>query len=207
MKVIFLGPPGCGKGTQSGIASQKYNVPQISTGDLFRENIKNQTQLGITAKRYMDEGKLVPDELVMDLLLDRIAKDDCKNGFLLDGFPRTMNQATSLDAQIQVDAVLCIQIPNEEILERLGGRMTCRTCSQPFNKAEAMDGKCPKCGGELYQRDDDKEETILKRIETYDNQTAPLIGYYREKGNFYEIDGMVGKNNVTTLVAKVLDLL
>ena len=207
MKVIFLGPPGCGKGTQSGIASQKYNVPQISTGDLFRENIKNQTQLGITAKRYMDEGKLVPDELVMDLLLDRIAKDDCKNGFLLDGFPRTMNQATSLDAQIQVDAVLCIQIPNEEILERLGGRMTCRTCSQPINKAEAVDGKCPKCGGELYQRDDDKEETILKRIETYDNQTAPLIGYYREKGNFYEIDGMVGKNNVTTLVAKVLDLL
>ncbi|MCT4565502.1 MAG: adenylate kinase [Maledivibacter sp.] len=197
MRLILLGPPGAGKGTQAAKIISKYNVPHISTGDIFRKNIKEGTELGKKAKEYMDKGLLVPDELVVAIVEDRLKEADCKNGFLLDGFPRTVNQAKALDEvltnmNISLDRVINIKVDKEKLVERAIGRRICRDCGLAyhikFNKSQD-EGKCDSCGGELYQRNDDKEETVSKRIQVYLNETAPLIDYYSGKGIIEDIDG------------------
>ncbi|SKC35339.1 adenylate kinase [Maledivibacter halophilus] len=204
MRLILLGPPGAGKGTQAVKITKKYNVPHISTGDIFRKNIKEGTQLGKKAKEYMNKGLLVPDELVVAIVEDRLNEEDCKSGFLLDGFPRTVNQAKALDKvlenmNISLDQVINIKVDKNVLVGRAVGRRICKDCGLAyhveFNKSK-IDGKCDKCGGELYQRDDDKEETVSKRIEVYLNETSPLISYYSEKGILADIDGQKDINEV-----------
>ena len=200
MNVILLGPPGSGKGTQAQKIAEQYHIPQISTGDILRSAVKERTPLGVEAQGYMDQGKLVPDEVVVGIVRDRLMVSDCKKGFIMDGFPRTLPQAEALDATLgemkwEIDHVISIEVDNEELLRRLTGRRTCRTCGAMFHlmfNPPKKDGICDQCGGELYQRDDDQEETIRARLQVYDEQTAPLIAYYREKGLLRTIDG-VGK--------------
>lgn len=197
MRAILLGPPGAGKGTQAETIVNEFNIPHISTGDIFRKNIKEETALGKKVKEFLDKGLLVPDELTVDLVKDRLLEDDCKNGFLLDGFPRTIAQADALDTVLaemnqKLDSVINIQVRKELLVERAVGRRICKNCSQTyhllFNKPK-VDGVCDKCGGELYQRKDDTEETVSKRIEVYQDQTQPLIDYYTNKGIIINIDG------------------
>lgn len=197
MRLVLLGPPGAGKGTQAAGIVKKYNVPHISTGDIFRKNIKENTDLGIEAKKYMDQGLLVPDELVVKIVKDRLLEDDCKEGFLLDGFPRTVAQADALDEELKemgiaLDSVINIEVPAEELIKRAVGRRICKSCGATFhvefNKPE-KEGVCDSCSGELFQRDDDKEETVAKRIEVYNEQTQPLIDYYTKKDIIIDIDG------------------
>ena len=190
MKLIFLGPPGAGKGTQATGVSSHLRVPHISTGDMFRSAIKNQTPTGLEAKRYMDAGQLVPDSVVIDMVKERLAMPDCENGYLLDGFPRTVEQAEALEKFAAPDAVVDIEVPNEMLVDRLTGRRVCATCSGTFHISKLADEKlCPVCGGELYQRDDDKPATISNRLNVYHEQTAPLIGYYAGLGRLKRIDG------------------
>lgn len=197
MRLVLLGPPGAGKGTQASAIVSKYSIPHISTGDIFRANIKNGTELGKQVEAYMNKGLLVPDELVVSIVKDRLTKEDCKNGFLLDGFPRTVNQAESLDKELKdmnlkLDRVINIEVGKEILIERAIGRRICKTCGATYHvkfnppKAENI---CDKCGGELYQRDDDKVETVEKRIEVYHEQTKPLIDYYKDKGLLLNLDG------------------
>lgn len=197
MRLVLLGPPGAGKGTQAAGIVEKYNIPHISTGDIFRKNIKENTQLGLEAKGYMDKGLLVPDELVVKIVKDRLLEKDCKEGFLLDGFPRTVAQADSLDEElkemgISLDKAINIDVPSKELIKRAVGRRICKSCGATyhieFNKPE-KDGKCDKCSGDLFQRDDDKEDTVTKRIEVYNEQTQPLIEYYENKNILVNIDG------------------
>ena len=189
MKLIFLGPPGAGKGTQAAGVSAHLKVPHISTGDMFRSAIKNETPTGLEAKRYMDAGQLVPDSVVIDMVRERLAMDDCKSGYLLDGFPRTVEQAKALDEISAPDAVVDIDVPDERLLARLTGRRVCKSCNGTFHISKLADETvCPVCGGEMIQRDDDKPATISNRLKVYHEQTAPLIGYYSELGKLRRID-------------------
>ena len=189
MKLIFLGPPGAGKGTQATGVSSHLRVPHISTGDMFRAALKNQTPTGIEAKRYMDAGELVPDSVVVAMVRERLAMPDCENGYLLDGFPRTVEQAQALDEIAAPDAVIDIQVPEERLLRRLTGRRVCTKCSGTFHISKLADETvCPTCGGTLFQREDDKAETISRRLSVYHEQTAPLVGYYEKLGKLKVID-------------------
>lgn len=197
MKLVILGPPGAGKGTQADFIINKYNIPHISTGDIFRENIKNSTELGLKAKSYMDKGLLVPDEVVIEIVQDRIAKDDCKDGFLLDGFPRTVQQAVSLDAELDklntsLDKVININVDPEILIERAVGRRICKTCGATYHvkfNPPKVEGICDKDSTPLIQRDDDVEETVKTRIGVYFDQTSPLVDYYQAQGLLLNIDG------------------
>ena len=183
MKLIFLGPPGAGKGTQAAGVSAHLGVPHISTGDMFRSAIKNQTPTGLEAKRYLDAGELVPDSVTIAMVRESLSMDDAKNGYLLDGFPRTVDQAIALDQISAPDAVVDINVPDERLLNRLTGRRVCGKCQGTFHVSKLADEHtCPICGGELYQRNDDKPETIATRLNAYHEQTEPLIGYYRGLG-------------------------
>jgi len=197
MRLVLVGPPGAGKGTQAQFLAAHYSIPHISTGDIFRFNIKNETELGKKVKSILDSGALVPDEVTNDLVRDRLTHEDCANGFLLDGFPRNVAQAEVLRAilaekRTPLDAVLELSIENEKIIKRLSSRRTCRTCGSP---AEPGSVTCPKDGGELYQREDDKEEVIAKRLAVYEEQTAPIINFYRTEGLLITItaDGAVAE--------------
>lgn len=197
MKVIMLGAPGAGKGTQAKKIAAKYQIPHISTGDIFRANIKNGTELGKKAKTYMDQGLLVPDELVVDLVVDRLDQEDCKNGCVLDGFPRTIPQAEALDKALKglgqkVDYAVNVEVPDENIVTRMGGRRACVGCGATYHLVYAPtkeEGICDTCGGELILRDDDKPETVTKRLNVYHEQTQPLIDYYAQAGILKEVDG------------------
>lgn len=189
MKLIFLGPPGAGKGTQAAGVSAHLRIPHISTGDMFRAAIANETPTGLEAKRYIDQGQLVPDSVVIDMVRERLSESDCAGGYLLDGFPRTVEQAEALDGICAPDAVVDIDVPDERLLARLTGRRVCRKCSGTFHITKLADQNvCPVCGGEVYQRDDDKPATISNRLKVYHEQTAPLIGYYSEQGKLRRID-------------------
>jgi adenylate kinase len=197
MNLILLGPPGAGKGTQASSLVKDYGVPQISTGDALRAAVKAGSALGTRAKKFMDAGDLVPDEVVIEIVGERIEEPDCTDGFLLDGFPRTTSQADALAGMLskaarEIDHVICIQVEKEEVVERLSGRRSCRACGFPYHvlfNPPAKEGVCDKCGGELYQRDDDREEAIRQRLETYENQTQPLIDYYRQRGLLRPVEG------------------
>ena len=190
MKMIFLGPPGAGKGTQATGVSSHLRVPHISTGDMFRAAIKTETPTGLEAKRYMDAGQLVPDSVVIRMVEERLAMPDCANGYLLDGFPRTVEQAQALEKISAHDAVVDIDVPDEKLLERLTGRRVCSKCSGTFHVSKLADETvCPVCGDKLYQREDDKPATISNRLNVYHEQTAPLIGYYAGLGRLKRIDG------------------
>ena len=189
MKLIFLGPPGAGKGTQAAGVSAHLRIPHISTGDMFCAAIANETPTGLEAKRYIDLGQLVPDSVVIDMVRERLSESDCAGGYLLDGFPRTVEQAEALDKICAPDAVVDIDVPDERLLARLTGRRVCRKCSGTFHITKLADQNvCPVCGGEVYQRDDDKPATISNRLKVYHEQTAPLIGYYSEQGKLRRID-------------------
>ncbi len=212
MNIIMLGPPGAGKGTQAKMLVEKLGIPQISTGDMLRAAVKEGTELGKKAKEYMDAGKLVPDEVVIGIVKERLAQPDCEKGFILDGFPRTIPQAEALDKVLEelgkkIDYVINVAVPNEELITRLTGRRTCRQCGAMYHvvfNPPKVEGKCDKCGGELYQRDDDKEETIRQRLEVYEAQTAPLIEYYEKKGVLYNIDGTGSIEEIFQNILKVL---
>ncbi len=212
MKIVMLGAPGAGKGTNASRISDRYHIPHISTGDIFRENIKNGTELGQKAKTYMDQGLLVPDELTCDLLMDRIAKDDCKDGFILDGFPRTIPQAEALTEALsakgeEMEYALNVVIEDEKIVKRMAGRRVCPKCGEVFhivNNPPKQEGICDKCGSELVQRADDNAETVAKRLEVYHEQTEPLIAYYTEKGIMHEISGEVVAGHEMDEIEKIL---
>ena len=202
--IVLLGAPGAGKGTQAKLIAGRYSLPHISTGDILRSNIKEGTQLGRLAKSYIDEGKLVPDEVVVAIVRDRLAKPDCENGFLLDGFPRTTAQAEELDKFAQGTHAVDIEVDPPEVVKRIAGRRMCR-CGESYHISSHSSPYCDKCGAELYQRDDDKEETVAKRLEVYAEQTAPLIGYYRDKGVLFGVNGMKSVDEVFAQIAEVLD--
>lgn len=212
MRIILLGPPGAGKGTQADILTGKLGVLHISTGDMFRQAVKEQTAMGMEAKRYMDAGALVPDDVTIGIVRERLAMEDCAKGFILDGFPRTVYQAEALDSilndlQTSLDCVVCISIDTNTLIGRLSGRRTCRDCGALYHVSFSppkAEGVCDKCGGSLYQRDDDKEETVRRRIEVYEEQTMPLISFYRDKNLLAEIEGNQGKEKVTDAILAVL---
>lgn len=195
MKLILLGAPGAGKGSQAGNLKKEYNIVHISTGDCLRNNIKEQTQLGLFAKTFIDNGQLVPDEVVVKLVADRIAKDDCKNGFLLDGFPRTVAQADALSKLTDIDYVINMNVDFDVIAKRISGRRMC-ACGATYHISSYHSDVCEKCGGKLYQRADDNEETVKKRLDVYMQQTAPLIEYYRNLGKIIDVDGNKSINDV-----------
>ena len=213
MKIIMLGAPGAGKGTQAKQIAAKYQIPHISTGDIFRANIKNGTELGKKAKTYMDQGALVPDELTCDLVMDRIQQDDCKNGFVLDGFPRTIPQAEALDAALKkisqtMDYAIDVDVPDENIVNRMGGRRACVGCGATYHlvyAAPKKDGICDVCGGELILRDDDKPETVKKRLDVYHAQTKPLIDYYADQGILKTVDGTLPMETVFDEIVKMIE--
>lgn len=189
MNVILLGAPGAGKGTQAVGLAERYSIPHISTGDIFRSNIKEKTPVGIEAKSYIDKGQLVPDEVTVRIVKERIEKDDCKNGYLLDGFPRTVAQAEALSAFSEIDAVVNIDVPLDKLCARITGRRVCSKCGESYHIDYLNGSTTCKCGGELIQRADDNEETVAKRLDVYVNQTSPLIDYYKTKGKLVEVNG------------------
>ena len=194
MNIILLGPPGSGKGTQAKMLMEIYTIPQISTGDILRAAVANQTALGKQAKECMNKGALVPDELVVKIVEERLKERDCGRGFILDGFPRTVAQAEALDRlNIKIDAAINVEVGNDELMKRLTGRRTCRTCGAMYHiyfNPPRRDGVCDTCNGELYQRDDDQEETIQTRLVVYEQQTNPLISWYQKKNSVYSVDGI-----------------
>lgn len=212
MKIIMLGAPGAGKGTQAIKIAEKYGIPHISTGDIFRANIKNGTELGKKAKTYMDQGLLVPDELVVDLVVDRVNQDDCTKGYVLDGFPRTIPQAEALDAALAslnqaMDYAINVEVPDENIVKRMSGRRACVDCGATYHIEFAptkVENVCDHCGGSLILRDDDKPETVQKRLNVYHDQTQPLIDYYTGKNILVEVDGTVDINDVFAAIVKIL---
>ena len=212
MKIIMLGAPGAGKGTQAKMIAEKYGVPHISTGDIFRANIKNGTELGMEAKKYMDQGLLVPDELTVRILLDRVAQDDCKNGYVLDGFPRTIPQAEVLDSELtklgdHIDYAINVDVPDENIVKRMSGRRACLTCGATYHIEHVppkKEGICDVCGSELVLRDDDKPETVKNRLNVYHEQTQPLIDFYTEKGVLKTVDGTVPMEEVFAAITAIL---
>jgi adenylate kinase len=212
MNLILLGPPGAGKGTQAKMLMDKYKIPQISTGDILRAALKAGTELGLKAKEYMDAGKLVPDEVVIGIIRDRLKEPDCQGGYMLDGFPRTVPQAEALDEVLadmgsRIDHVISIEVPNEELIKRLTGRRTCRDCGAGYHVVfdpPQVDGVCDKCSGQLYQRDDDNEETVRNRLKVYADQTQPLIDYYQKQGLLRSIDGQGGIKEIFERITAVL---
>ena len=212
MKIIMLGAPGAGKGTQAKKIAAKYGIPHISTGDIFRANIKNGTELGKKAKTYMDQGLLVPDELVVDLVVDRVKQEDCKNGYVLDGFPRTIPQAEALDKALtdlgeKMDYAIDVDVPDENIVRRMSGRRACVGCGATYHLEYAptkAEGICDVCGAELVLRDDDKPETVQKRLAVYHEQTQPLIDYYKEKGVLHSVDGTKDMEEVFQSITEIL---
>lgn len=213
MKIIMLGAPGAGKGTQAKMLADKYKIPHVSTGDIFRANIKNGTELGTKAKVYMDQGMLVPDELTCDLVVDRIKQDDCKDGYILDGFPRTIPQAECLDKALdalndKIDFAVNVEVPDENIIRRMSGRRACLSCGRTYHivyNPPKEEGICDECKKELVLRDDDKPETVEKRLKVYHEQTQPLIDYYRNKGVLAEVDGTRDMQEVFTATTDVLE--
>lgn len=213
MKIIMLGAPGAGKGTQAKMIAEKYSVPHISTGDIFRANIKNGTQLGMEAKKYMDQGLLVPDELTVKILLDRVAQADCGGGYVLDGFPRTIPQAQVLDRALeelgdQIDFAINVDVPDENIIRRMGGRRACLSCGATYHIEHIppkKEGVCDACGKELVLRDDDKPETVKNRLDVYHQQTQPLIDFYQAKGILKTVDGTVDMKDVFAAITAILD--
>ena len=212
MKIIMLGAPGAGKGTQAKQIADKYQIPHISTGYIFRANIKNGTELGKKAKEYMDQGALVPDELTCDLVMDRIKQDDCKNGFVLDGFPRTIPQAEALDNALKgigekMDYAIDVDVPDENIVNRMGGRRACLNCGATYHVVSIptkVEGICDRCGSEVVLRDDDKPETVQKRLTVYHEQTQPLIDYYKNQGILKSVDGTVPMESVFSAIVEIL---
>ncbi len=212
MKIIMLGAPGAGKGTQAKMIAAKYGIPHISTGDIFRANIKNKTELGAKAKEYMDKGLLVPDELVVDLIMDRFKEDDCKNGYVLDGFPRTIPQAEALDSALSangesIDYAINVEVPDENIVNRMSGRRACVGCGATYHikyNPPKVEDKCDACNEALILRDDDKPETVLNRLSVYHEQTQPLIEYYTKKGVIAEVDGTVDMQDVFNAIVSIL---
>lgn len=212
MKIVLLGPPGAGKGTQAKSISNRYSIPHISTGDIFRKNISENTPLGVEAKTYMDNGQLVPDEVTINMVKDRLQQDDCKNGYLLDGFPRTVHQAEALDNFLterdeSIDTALLIEVPKEFILERMTGRRVCPSCGASYHikfNPPANDGKCDLCGSDVIQRKDDTEETVKERLDVYENQTQPLIDFYKNKKQLSVVDGTQAINEVFESICKIL---
>jgi len=211
--LILLGPPGAGKGTQAKRLVESYGIPQISTGDILRKAVKEGTQLGKEAKSYMDAGELVPDSVVIGIIEERLKEPDCKEGYILDGFPRTVPQAEALDAILdkmgsRIDHVVSIEVPDGELMNRLTGRWTCKNCGAMFhekNQPPKEQGKCDHCGGELYQRDDDKADTIRERLRVYGSQTQPLIEYYNKKGLVRKIDGIGTIDEIFERIKKAVD--
>ncbi len=207
MKLILLGAPGAGKGTQATRLADQYHIPHISTGDIFRANLKEETTLGLKAKEYMDQGLLVPDELTVDLVMDRLAKPDCANGYILDGFPRTLVQAAALDAKVDIDAAINVEVPDEKIVKRMAGRRVCPKCGEPYHteyKVPAKEGVCDRCGSLLIIRKDDEAETVLKRLAVYHDQTAPLIDHYQAAGKLITVDGTQSVEAVTDAITTAL---
>ena len=205
MNIIFLGPPGAGKGTQAQKICDALNIPQISTGDILRRAMKEGTETGRKAKSFIDAGQLVPDEVIIDIVKERLAMDDCRNGYILDGFPRTVPQAEALDSFAVIDSVVELDVSDEELVNRLSGRRVCVKCGATYH-ISMLGGKttCDKCGEELIQRNDDKAETVLNRLKVYHDQTAPLIGYYENKGLLKKIDGAQGMDNTTKAILEAL---
>ncbi|MGN0733213.1 MAG: adenylate kinase [Emergencia sp.] len=212
LRTVLLGPPGAGKGTQATRIVEKYNVPHISTGDIFRENIKNGTELGKKAQEYMNKGELVPDDLVIEIATTRLLADDCKEGFLLDGFPRTVYQAEKLDEflkahGLELDVVIDIEVGKDELITRLTGRRVCKTCGASYhvvNIPPKTEGICDSCGGELFQRADDTVETVNNRIEVYNEQTMPLVDYYKNAGKLAVVDGALSLDTVFAEIVKAI---
>ena len=212
MKIIMLGAPGSGKGTQAKQIAVKYSIPHISTGDIFRANIKNGTELGKKAKQYMDQGALVPDELTCDLVMDRIQQDDCKNGFVLDGFPRTIPQAEALDVALgkineKMDYAIDVDVPDENIVNRMSGRRACLNCGATYHLISIppkVEGICDRCGSEIVLREDDKPETVQKRLKVYHEQTQPLIDYYKNQGILKSVDGTQPMDEVFKAIVTIL---
>ena len=212
MRIIMLGAPGAGKGTQAKKITARYSIPHISTGDIFRANIKNGTELGKKAKTYMDQGLLVPDELVVDLVVDRVNQEDCSNGYVLDGFPRTIPQAEALDKALTemgqaIDYAINVEVPDENIVQRMSGRRACVNCGATYHIVYAPTKKenvCDTCEGELILRDDDKPETVQKRLNVYHEQTQPLIDYYTEQDKLVEVDGTIDIEKVFDAIVKIL---
>lgn len=206
MNIILLGAPGAGKGTQATKISDGYHLPHISTGDIFRENIKNQTPIGLLAKSYIDKGQLVPDEVTCKIVESRLEQDDCKNGYMLDGFPRTIAQAEALDKITKIDLVINIEVDFSLLMDRLCGRRVCKDCGESYHVSR-LNGvtTCSRCGGELYQRKDDNPETVQSRLEVYNAQTAPLIAYYEKKGLLFNVVGNTCPEDVYAEVSKKLD--
>ncbi len=208
----MLGAPGAGKGTQAIKIAEKYGIPHVSTGDIFRANIKNNTPLGAEAKKYMDEGKLVPDELTVRILLDRVAQDDCKNGYVLDGFPRTIVQADVLKEELtklgeKIDFAVNVDVPDENIIKRMSGRRSCPKCGATYHIEfipPKTEGICDNCGSALVQRDDDKEETVKNRLNVYHEQTQPLIDYYEKEGVLKNVDGTKAMEEVFAAITAIL---
>lgn len=212
MKIVLLGPPGAGKGTQAKSISNRYSIPHISTGDIFRKNISEETPLGIEAKQYIDNGQLVPDEVTINMVKDRLTWEDCKNGYLLDGFPRTVAQAEALQEFLEsrdekLDTALCIEVPSSFILERMTGRRVCLSCGASYHikfNSPAVDGVCDVCGDNIIQRKDDVEETVKERLDVYERQTQPLIDFYKEKNLLSTVDGTKAINEVFECICNIL---
>lgn len=213
MKIVMLGAPGAGKGTQAKMIADKYSIPHISTGDIFRANIKNGTKLGMEAKQYMDQGLLVPDELTVKILLDRVSQADCKNGYVLDGFPRTIPQAEVLDQALtelgdKIDYAINVDVPDENIINRMSGRRACVACGATYHIVHVPtkeEGICDRCGKELILRDDDKPETVKNRLNVYHDQTQPLIDFYTAKGVLKSVDGTADMNDVFASIVTILE--
>jgi adenylate kinase len=218
MRAIFLGPPGVGKGTYASRIGPKMGIPQISTGDLFRAEIKKETELGKRAKEYIDTGQLVPDDLVIKMLMKRLKERDCEKGFILDGFPRTIEQAEALNKKIKIDVVINLILKDEILIKKISARRQCRNCGEIYNLADIhedgihmppipprVEGKCDKCSGELYQRDDDKEEVVKERLGVYKKQTASLIEYYRNRGLLKDVEVTGGPEKMVSIVIEAME--
>lgn len=212
MKLIFLGPPGAGKGTQAAVISKKYGIAHISTGDILRDNVARETELGLKAKKYMESGQLVPDDVIVDMVERRLKEEDCRAGFILDGFPRTVVQAEALDKlleklHITLDGIVYFDVPDEVVIKRLSGRRICKSCGAIYNihsQPPKKEGVCDLCGGELYQRSDDEESVVRNRLKVYKEQTAPLISYYEKSDKFLRVDASQDSSAVVQAIVEAV---